>query len=357
MDFNTPTQETEISEIQHKCPGCGANLKFDINTGMLACPHCGSTKEISSAERVERRVMCESILKEHKPWTEGTVFRCDNCGAKQAMNKRDISKSCAFCGSNAIKGVSDLPGIRPDSVIPFAVNKNTAVERFRKWVKSRWFAPGAFKSQSHLSEQMNPVYAPAWSFSSDTVSRYNGQFGRTIVIQTRNGTQTRIQWYNVSGTINQRYLDFFVQSGDRISNSLFSRLKPFDLKGLQVYRTEFLAGIVAEHYSRGIEECFDQFAQFVKKDLRHRVKSKYNADHVAFLDMQTQYNSRRFNYVLLPLYISNFRYNAKLFNFYINGQTGKIVGQYPKSKGKIFAFVVGVAIVFAALTYAVTTFI
>jgi len=339
--------ETEINEIQHKCPGCGSNMKFDIETGNLMCMHCKTSKEFNNTEAVERRMMCADIMKTHKTWTDGTVFRCSNCGAKEVISKKDISKKCAFCGSGAVVSSKDLPGIQPDSVIPFRITSQTANDNFRKWKKKRWFAPNSFKKQDTVAD-LNAFYTPCWSFSSNTQSMYAGQLGRTHTVHTRNGTRTTVRWFRVNGVMNQPYMDHFIQSGDRVSNATFNRLKPFNLQQVQVYRTEFLAGIVAEHYSRNLETCFGQFSQFVKSDLRRRVMRRYNADHCSFLDVQTVYNDKRFNYILLPLYINNYKYKKKNYNFFVNGQSGKIIGQYPKSKAKIGALITGIIGIIAA---------
>lgn len=348
MEQQNIAPETEINEVQHKCPGCGSNMRFDIESGNLLCKHCGTNKEFNNTEKVERRAMCADIMKTHKNWTDGTVFRCTNCGAKEVISKKDISKKCAFCGSGAVVNTKDLAGIQPDSVIPFRVTKNTAVDNFKRWKKKRWFAPKTFKSQDN-NAVMNPLYSPCWSFSASTQSMYQGQLGRTVTrTNSRGQTTTSIRWFRVGGMIHQNYLDYFVQSGDRISNATFSRLKPFNLSQVQVYRTEFLAGIVAEHYSRNLETCFAQFSGFVKKDLRNRVMMRYAAQHCSFLDVQTQYNDRKFNYVLLPLYISHYDYKGKLYNFYINGQSGKIVGSHPKSKAKIGGFVAFISLLVVA---------
>jgi hypothetical protein len=42
---------------------------------------------------------------------------------------------------------------------------------------------------------------------------------------------------------------------------------------------------------------------------------------------------------MLPVYIGNFKYKSKLYNFYVNGSTGKVHGKTPKSFWKIFSVV------------------
>ena len=49
----------------------------------------------------------------------------------------------------------------------------------------------------------------------------------------------------------------------------------------------------------------------------------------------------KWNYSLLPIWICNFMYKKKKYNFFINGKTGNIKGKTPKSGWKIFFLVAG----------------
>ena len=341
-------EEQRTQAQQNKCTGCGAGMKYDIATGGLKCNHCGSMREFEDTDRVQRRALTNDLLNKHEKWTEARVLRCANCGATEVMNNNELSVKCAFCGSAKISPIEDLPGIKPDSVIPFQLTAQTAQDRFRKWIKGKFFAPGGFK-RSDVRENINKIYTPCWSFSSRTENWYNGTLGRTVTVQTRNGTSTRINWFRVKGVINKHYTDVFFQSGSRISSVNFNRLKPFDLKQVRVYKQEYLSGIIAEHYTRTLEQCLNEFSQFIKADIRRDIMRRYRADTVSALNVNTNFHDRHFNYVLLPVYVSNYTYKGKLFNFYVNGATGKIAGRYPKSGLKIFGLVMlGVAIVVGA---------
>jgi len=343
--------EKETAAIINKCPSCGATLDYDIESGNLKCSHCGTVKVIEQDSSVQRRQLTDDVLKDHDDWKESRVFRCNNCGAKGVLDKKDINQTCAFCGSSNIINTDEIAGVKPDSVIPFQITKESAVERFKKWIKSRWLAPGIFKT-ADIRERINGIYGSSWSFSSNTQSNYDGTLGRRVT-QTRtvNGrtmVTTSIRWFRVSGDIAQSYFDYIVQSGDRIPQKMFAKIKPFDLKLLKVYRQEYLSGIIAEHYSRNLEICFGDFENYIKSDLRQKIMRRHNADTVGQLNIKTNYNDRKFNYILLPLYIANYLYNAKTYNFYINGASGTIVGKYPKSKVKLFFIGLGVAVLAAA---------
>ena len=49
---------------------------------------------------------------------------------------------------------------------------------------------------------------------------------------------------------------------------------------------------------------------------------------------------------MLPVYVGNYNFNKKLYNFYVNGDTGKVWGKTPKSPLKIaIAVLLGIALV------------
>jgi hypothetical protein len=163
-------------------------------------------------------------------------------------------------------------------------------------------------------------------------------------------------YFNVSGQIARRFADYLVQSSSRISPLNFSKLKPFNLAEKKPYRGEFIAGIAAEHYSRSLDECFTDFSNFIKGELRKDIMRRHNADFIQSLKLNLSFPTKEFNYCLLPVYLANYSYNAKTYNFYINGMTGKIAGRYPVSKSKVFiltllGILVAGAVAFVYLKY------
>jgi len=347
-----------------KCQNCGANLRFSIKNNALKCDHCGRIQNIKNDEKVVRRDITNEILNQFSQWSESVVFGCSNCGAKVDLDKKEIVKNCPFCGSPNILKTDELSGIKPDSVIPFSVTKESAFERFKKWIGGKFFAPRKCKKNA-TADNINGLYFPSWSFSADTQSCYNGELGEdyTVTVKDSDGnthTETRTRWFNVSGNIDAAYRDYLVPSGKLIQNNIIRSLGAYPLNTVKSYKQEYLAGRSAEHYSRDIKVCFSEFEKYVYSDLCQRIKRRYHADHVGRMSINTAYNKRQFNYLLLPAYTANFQYKNKVYNFYINGTSGKLVGSYPKSGWKIFflvfsiaaaviAVVIGAAIFFSGL--------
>lgn len=319
-----------------KCPQCGANMRYSIKSKALKCDHCNNIKQIEGGfDRAVRQELTNEILNSRPQWNQSVVFKCVTCGAMVDLDKKEIVKSCPFCGSSNILKTNEICGIQPDSVIPFAVTKQTAVERFKRWIKGKAYAPGKCKKTATV-ESINGVYHPTWLFSADTQSRYDGMLGEDYTTTDSDGNKTtHTRWFRVTGNIGAGYRDIPVPSGKLIPPNILKKLCPYPIETAKSYKQEYLIGKFAEHYSRDITVCFNDFQRHVYTDLCMRIKHLYHADHVGKMNIYTNYNNKKFNYMLLPAYIANYNHRNKIYNFYINGVNGKLVGSYPKSVWKI----------------------
>ena len=54
-------------------------------------------------------------------------------------------------------------------------------------------------------------------------------------------------------------------------------------------------------------------------------------------------------YALLPVYTFNATYGGKTYSYAVNGQTGKIIGEFPKSKLRWFSYFIRSAGIVAAV--------
>ena len=59
----------------------------------------------------------------------------------------------------------------------------------------------------------------------------------------------------------------------------------------------------------------------------------------------TLYSNITYKYLLVPTWISSFRYKGKIYQFAVNGQTGKVGGKAPVSAWRVFlAVLMGIGI-------------
>jgi len=91
----------------------------------------------------------------------------------------------------------------------------------------------------------------------------------------------------------------------------------------------------------------------IKNTLRGEIgqyeKHKQHADTVESVNFNTDFAKVTFKYVLAPIWIANYKFNNEIYNFVVNGQTGKIAGKSPVSIPKVILTILIAIIVFIVL--------
>ena len=348
-------ERVKVETENVKCPGCGANMIFNADLQTLYCPHCGSKKELGESKTAQEKDIMEGLSAD-AVWKadETTVFRCDNCGAKVVLAKGETAKTCPFCGTAHVEKTEELAGLKPDAVLPFAFGQDKALEFSKNWAKRRFFAPRKFKKNLN-AENVNGVYTPCFTFDSHTYSTYVGRIGtthtRTVGSGKNRRTETYTVWRNISGTFADFFDDVAIAAGDKCGQKELDKLSPYDTNSSKEYKEQYLLGFMAYHYDKELSNCLDVAKTKIDAMLRKRILSQYHYDKVDYLNVSTTHEGVKYKYVMLPVYVGNFTFSQKLYNFFVNGTTGKTYGKYPKSKLKIgLLTVLGIAAA-AALAY------
>ena len=353
----TPSTEPERTETETaKCPSCGANVEYDPESRAMKCPYCGEVVHIAG-ERSEETDLTKLFATRASEWnTETKVFRCINCGATTVIGKGELSKACAYCGASNIVESDEISGMRPDAVLPFTVTKEQAKDAATVWAKKKAFAPNKFK-KSVSPEGINGHYIPAFTFDSDTFSRYHGTLGEyyyeTRTVNGRTEQVRRVRYFKIRGTYSQFFDDVLVQASDRVSQALINKLEPFDTNLSKKYAPEFLHGFSATQYVRDGKTCWEDAKKIMYDIAKRKVLSQYTYDVVADFHMEMTHRNVTYKYLLLPLYVGHYEFKKKIFNFFVNGRNGKVAGKVPKSPLKIGAVVAAIlaAIVAIVLIY------
>ena len=86
--------------------------------------------------------------------------------------------------------------------------------------------------------------------------------------------------------------------------------------------------------------------------IRTLIRRDIGGDVQRIISMKTNYDDITFKHLLLPVYVSAYRYKNKLYQFLVNGRTGEVQGERPYSWIKIaFAILLGVAIIAAIVFF------
>ncbi len=339
------------------CEQCGANLTFAIGQQRLKCPYCGHEKDLALPEdqEVAEQDFHEALeALKRRAQQRGTAVAdkevtCETCGGSVVFTDNLTSLSCTYCGAPIQREhVHDAAErIPPDGVLPFMVERGRAKESVTGWVKSRWFAPGAFKAQG-AHGRFDGVYLPYWTYDAMTFSRYRGERGEHYyVTQTDNqGNDKRVRktrWYPASGSFSRFFDDVLVAASKRMPLGLLEQLEPWPFDRLLPFTTDVMAGYFAQTYEVDLEDGWDRARSKIDSALRREAKRRIGGDEQRVHAVRTRYNGIAFKH-LLPVWLMSYRYKDKTYRVGVNACTGEVIGERPYSAIKIALAVLTAAV-------------
>ena len=305
----------------------------------LKCDYCGTEVKVDMNEYAEE-IDFARIVSGNDWGDETKVFECHNCGARQILGKREISPTCAFCGTHNVVETADLSGLKPNALLPFLISKDSASKQYVKWAKKKFFAPREFKKDLKSPEKIAGHYYPAFTFDSDTRTPYSGTLGKHYYTTHRDskGNIKRVRhtrYFNISGNLSWFFNDVFVQASKPDDTKMLKKLSPYATDSAHKYKEDFLHGFSASQYHKSGMECWQEARGIMQNEVRSRILAKYDYDVISSFNFNMHCYSTTYKYLLIPVYVGHTTYKKKLYNFYMNGQSGKVWGKTPKSPLKI----------------------
>ncbi len=359
-------QTNNLDKNEFKCKCCGASVEFKAGTDSTECPYCGTRNEIDTDGEIEELDFDEYVALVEKGETDLAEIQkintvtCKSCGAVTTLEDNVVSGECPFCGTKFVVNTEATSTvIKPKSVLPFKIDSKQAFELFDNWLKKLKFAPSDLKKKSAQTEKFSGIYLPYWTYDSTTSTWYSGERG-DIYYETRtvmkDGKETeervqKIRWTRVTGQVFVSFDDILIPASFTVDRDKLSKIAPWHLRGLAPYDDRFLAGFRAETYQVGLQEGFERAKQIMKDGIEDEICGDIGGDQQKINHMNTSYSDTTFKHTLLPIWISAYRYKNKVYQFIINGESGKIVGDRPYSFWKIAGLVLGIIAVIAALYF------
>ena len=392
---NPNASQTTLDRMTSKvrafpCRSCGAKLSFAPGTETLKCPYCGSGNDLPKSEDTVEELSLEDWLKQleeaHETHQQEQV-KCQNCGGEQTLPANLFASACTFCGSPITSKSYAQRLVKPKSLLPFRVTRLQAQDKWRAWIRGLWLAPSALKKFAQGDGGIRGIYIPYWTFDAQTYTNYAGQRGDdyTENYQTTNDkgervteSRTRTDWTNVSGNVSFFHDDVLVPASNSfadvagkfsgknadvaqaqqvaravggavlggavgaLTNQFAGGFRTWNTKELVPYQEEYIAGFQAEAYQIGLKDAFIGGKKQIDSRVEELVCADIGGDHQRITSVNTQYSHLTFKHILLPMWVSAYLFSGKTYRFLVNGQSGEVVGESPKSGWKIFFLVCGI---------------
>lgn len=339
-----------VAQRSFPCAQCGGTLSFAPGTDELACPYCGHRNTIKKSDApVEEQDFGAALakLQDAHALQEHHAVKCTACGASPSMPPGATSMTCPFCATNIVSQDRATSLLKPDAVLPFAVDQARARAEFRRWIASLWFAPTELKGFVRQESRLSGVYVPYWTYDTRVTTSYTGQRGDayyvpvsyTVMVngkpQSRTRMERRIRWSPAAGTVNNAFDDVLVLASSSLPRERAEALEPWDLKAAVPYADEYLSGFASEAYSLGLREGFEVARGIMAPTIESTIRRDIGGDEQRISSTRQRFDSITFKHVLLPVWISAYRYRGRVYRILVNARTGEVQGQRPYSAWKI----------------------
>lgn len=328
--------------LEYKCPSCGGNVSFNTVSQKMKCPYCESEFHVSTIKKYQEALKGKDSIDEIKTnkdiWKDDKLsnYVCSSCGGEIIASSNLASSVCPFCSNNVIFQ-DKLTGLyKPDLIIPFTINKERAFDCYLDSIKMMKLLPDSFWKKD-LLDTIKGIYVPYWVFSSTCTG--SKVFRGTNKEQYRDSelvyTVKKVFSLHRSGAMS--FSNIALDASSDFPDHLMDEIGPYNFKKAVLYDSAYLSGFYADKYDvyksslkskvlARVKESFDRF-------LRDSVDSTYEKVESAN-QANVKVENTTAKYALLPVYVLNVKWKDKSYRFYINGQSGKVAGEFPVSKRK-----------------------
>lgn len=376
--------------LTHKCPNCGGPLTFDPKDQKFHCEYClniYTEEEVSQYEQKQKeaRMAGEESKEEPSPTEDFTftaqeqladmneaerkavdeaggfsdtadesadntaamdLFLCPNCGAEIVTDATTAATYCYYCHNPVVLSGRLSGEFLPNKVLPFAVEKEEAINRFLTWTKKKWFVPKAFFNKDQI-DKLTGVYFPYWATDAevDGAMQANGTVIRIWRIGDIEYTETKQFAVSRAGKLSFKELVKNALSKNT-QQKMVEGVQPFPLDKAIDFKSQYLAGFQAE--KRDIEyEAIKSQIQSELKDYSEKLLKDTANGYTTLTGVRTSASitNEVNNYVLLPVWLVTYRSNhssKKVYYYAMNGQTGKVSGVLPISQKKLGLTALGI---------------
>lgn len=332
--------EEQTRVVEFKCPCCNAGLVFGGDTQQLKCDYCDNTFDIETV-----RAFNESLTGEasdsfswdetsESEWSEEDqkqmqAFVCPSCGGEIISDEHTAATFCPYCDNPTIMPGRLSGGLKPDAVLPFQTKQEDAKAAFLNLCKGKPLLPKFFTSEQRL-EKITGMYIPFWLY--DCNAEFDGSYKATRIHRWSDSryNYTKTDHFLLRRRAGAAFEGIPMDGSSKMDDTFMESIEPYDYSQLESFDMAYLTGYLADKYDVPSENGEVRVRQRVDASINNQLQSSFlGYATVLPTSRNLSVNQSKARYVLLPVWVLNTKYRDKIYTFAMNGQTGKITGEFP----------------------------
>lgn len=304
-----------------QCKNCGGNVVYSPEKKTMFCPFCDSEKS-----------------EVQKDGTSPEMGICPNCSGEVPYDEHTSATQCPYCDSYLIFNDRISGKYLPKMILPFQIGKEKCKQSIREKFKRNLFAPIDFLSEVRLNS-MQGYYVPYWLYNYNTHCHYQGE-GTKVRSWTSGSTEyTETSYYSIQREMDIPFDKIPVDASIAMPDAVMDLMEPYDYKELIDFTPEYMSGFYAEKYNMPAEDVEERAKKKMDESAATMLRQSYSGySSVNTISQDIQVKDKDSCFGLLPVWKYIYTYGGQEYPFYVNGQTGKIVGEAPVSKKKVYGF-------------------
>ena len=345
-----------------KCPGCGAQLRFDIKEQKLLCDYCGAKLDPYDYDRKYTNKDAKKVNDEMAGYMENqagkkqeetdtftvTVYTCPNCGGEIISTSNSATEVCTYCGAQVMLEQKEGSSIRPELIVPFSKDRDELRKICARKMKKAIFAPKALRDPSSISS-FRGIYMPFWLYKAARNDKLSAKGTR----QYSKGDYDYTDYYDISATADAVYDGIAFDSASSFEDAISAAIAPYPAVDTKPFTPSFISGFYAD-VSDVPESVYQEKAiEAAEDDLYDALANEPQIDPMSleksgefFTGQDIQAKS-----ALLPVWFMAYRKKDRVAYAVINGDTGKMALDMPVDPARYLLFSLITAVPIFLLIY------
>lgn len=366
----------------YKCPKCGTELTFDSVNQIFRCQNCNAKFALNTKKKEQRTEQTSNVREDNQNNIENIintipqskkiidtteqneniqenqkqvdtnslnktditqpnnkelyansnifVYTCSDCNSEIITTTNNKISSCIFCNNKNISKNELQKKLPNTKIIPFKIDKKSAIKKYKEFGKNRPFKPSAFKN----ANQISGVYVPFYLYNCDSNGLIELNCKKNTSWKTGNYKYKKTDTYLVTRDGNMSLENIPIDTTKKFTD-IIDFIGPFNPNELESFNESYLNNYSLISPKMTSEEILKESVGKAKiQFIEEMKKSTEGYEEIEPIKNAINLYNSKMTPVLLPIWFLNIDYKKKNYSFVINGQTGKITGYIPPNTKK-----------------------
>ena len=266
---------------------------------------------------------------------DNKIYTCTSCGAELALTGTETSSFCAYCGQPTIVYNRMEKSLMPDSIIPFLIPREKALELIKARLNRGYLIPREVRDFE--VERLRGIYIPYWLFDA----KYSDSM--VISSKVKSGKTTVTKYYRVNTQCNLYY--YPVDASRALNDNISRKLEPYDYSGMRPFNIAYMSGYYSDRFDMSADTMMMTSMYRAQSQMYEIASKKVPGSPIGMTDSAPMFHVKKKYYTMLPAWFMTFRYKGLPYTIMVNGQNGKVVGAVPYDKMRLYALIGGISTV------------